>query len=114
MSEQKYRLKKDARQFFPDTLQRSIMPLFSWHRHNISMALLEEMQRASVIQGYRHGGEVDHVSMSSFKKQGKDTGVAELYFTIEITEMTHENFHNIEVPDLMDTLQKEVNNFFKK
>jgi predicted RNA-binding protein with TRAM domain len=104
----KYRLKKEARQFFKKDLSENVKPIEFWVSKNIHENLLEETEKVYV----EYGKWASDVS-KSLKSHDGNNKLAALEFTVFITDCPSDVYNDIPVPKVMDEIQKVLNRYFK-
>lgn len=105
----KYRLKQQARQFFKEDYCRKIMTLPFWETANIHPNLLEEVEPIYIKYGQKSGENSENLSGWSSNDGSPE---AHFNFTIYANQMSHKNYENFPVSDLMSEIQEVVNKFF--
>ncbi len=108
--EQKYRLKKEARQFFKKELHTETDTLDWWEKNNIHINLLEQCEKAFIEYG--HKKEEKDITFLSAHDTG--TRIGHFKFTVNVLDLTLEEYANINIAELMERLQETSNNFFKQ
>ena len=104
----KYRLKKEARQFFDGELGKEIQPIKYWNSKTIPIELLDEVERVWVVLGHENGNST---SLDGWTSQRG--GEAHFHFTIKAMDIENSDYNAVKIPELMDEIQKACNKFFK-
>ena len=106
----KFRLKKEARQFFKEKFHYEVKPLDYWESHIISPNLLDEVDRVYVEFGTKYTE-----SETKLKGWSSNNGDPNAYFnfTVYVNNMGAKDYRNVNIPDVMDEIQKVLNRFFK-
>ena len=106
----KYKLKKEARQFFDEKFHEKIYPLDVWKKEVISIKLLDEVDNVYIDFGIKS-------SESGTSLQGwcSDNGnpKAHFHFTVNVTDISNSNYESVNIPHVMDEMQKMLNKYFK-
>jgi len=105
----KYRLKKEARQFFAESERNNIQDMEYWKRETIHENLLEEVDCVYVEAGIKVGGRKD----ISGWKSGDGSPESRFDFTVNILDSSNEEYKKINTLELLDTIQSAVNSFVK-
>lgn len=109
--EQKFKLKKEARQFFDEYLHRRTQSLESWAEANIPIQLLDKTDLCYVYFGYDEETEDRiHTILTQWENDGKK---ADFRFTLRIEDMESADYHKVKISEVMDEIQKVVNEYFK-
>lgn len=107
----KYKLKKEARQFFEEKLHKEIKPLKFWNEETISERLLDEVDKVYVDYGIKASeSRTDLCGWSS--NNGEPN--AHFEFTVRVNDMPNDDYKNVKIADVMDEIQKVLNKHFKK
>lgn len=106
----KFRLKKEAVPFFKEEHAKAIYDWSTWEHLQVDDRALEEVEDAYLSYGMKSGE-----SSSSLCGWNAERG-AEFNFTIHFPSVTYQEHDKFSkgrtVRDLMDRIQKEVNNFY--
>ncbi len=107
----KYRLKKDARQFFDEKFHDKISSLEFWEKEIISINLLDEVENVYVEYGIKSSE-----NGTSLKGWGDGYGnpKAQFHFTVNVKDISCKKYDTVKIPELMDEMQKVLNRFFKR
>lgn len=109
----KYRLKKEARQFFKPDMALRISPMSFWEKETVHPALLDEVERVNVTYGKQTG--MDSRTMSNWKSDdGDGKSVANFFFTVTLNDCTNEEYNDVNVAELMDKIQAAINKHFEQ
>jgi sulfite reductase beta subunit-like hemoprotein len=112
----KYRLKKEAVQFFAEKHATSIYMLHTWEELGVDINALDEIEEAWIDYGGPESKISTGASSRSIAGWNKDNG-GHFHFTIHFpnTEMRdHDNFSKGRViRSLMDEIQYTVNSFYE-
>lgn len=110
----KFRLKKEARQFFEQKdFIRSILPLSVWvDHHRIPEELLEIVEPVYVSYGHERISPtgVRTANLAGWSGEEKQ---AHFEFTVWVNDIEAEDYGNIKVAELMDEMQKVLNRYFR-
>lgn len=105
-----YRLKKEARQFFNEYTAKQTKPMEYWNDEKIHSNLLEKVDKVFIELGVRDSGTSATIS-------GWDSNdgspIGKFHFTVYVTNMGHDVYQNISIPDMMDEMQMVLNRFIK-
>lgn len=104
-----YKLKKEARQFFPGDLSYKTMPLERWESLIIPVNLLDEVEKVYIDFGRKDGIRTDLRGWSS--NDGSPN--AHFEFTVRVNDIENEEYKEVSIPDVMDEIQKVLNKYFK-
>jgi len=109
--ETKFKLKKEARQFFNKDLHDDISVLEYWEKKGIHKNLLEEVPLVHITYGHHdyYNNQIKSSSLSGWSKEHSD-----FKFTIVLPELSNEDYHLVEIPRLMDEMQTVINSHFKQ
>jgi len=105
----KFRLKKEARQFFAESQRNQIQEIEYWKREAIHENLLEEVECVYVERGIKTNGRTDISGWNS----GEGCPESRFYFTVNILDSSHPEYQQIDTIELLDTIQSAVNSFVK-
>jgi hypothetical protein len=108
----KYRLKKEAVQFFDKKFATAIHDFDVWKNQGVDIVALEEIEDVYISYGHQSNSkEVNYKSLSAWDKNG-----AHFHFTLNfpsITFMEHDKFSNGKIiRKLMDEIQAKMNSYF--
>jgi hypothetical protein len=110
--EQKWRLKKEARQFFEKRgFVNNRLSLCHWmEHHKIPEELLEMVENCHVTFGHDSVSEYGtrSSSLSGWKSDGK---TAHFQFTVWVGEIEQSDYRDIDINDLLDEIQKTLNRY---
>lgn len=106
--ETKYKLKKDARQFFDEKYHEKIQPLEYWNEITVHKNLLDEVERCYIDYGHEFGTRTDLSGWTSIGNK------AEFRFTLNVTDINNTDYDKVNVAELMDEMQKVCNKYFKR
>ena len=109
MEEIKYRLKKEARNFFNKDLSKEIQNMDYWKSKTIHSNLLEEVEIVYVESGIEMNGRTD---MSGWKSNNGNPE-SRFNFTIHIRDSNHREYQNLNTSDLLDAIQCSINSYMK-
>lgn len=109
METEKYKLKKEARQFFDDKYSEKIYPLKTWNSEGIHINLLDKVSRVFVDYGQKR-----NESSTDLKSWHGSNKTAEIQFTLCVSEIDYSEYDDLDIPELMDNLQKTVDKFFNQ
>lgn len=107
----KYKLKKEARQFFDKKYHTVIHTGKYWEELNIHENLLDEVEKVYVDYGIRASPIASVISGWS-SNEGEPT--AEFHFTLKVNDISSKKYEQVSIPELMDEMQKVVNKFFNR
>lgn len=99
-----YKLKPEARVFFNEHYAGYAKPLSYWQERTIHENLLEKAGRVCVEYGHINGNSTD---LSKW-----NIGSAEFRFTLKVFEMDHKTYDKINIPEIMDEIQKVLSRRF--
>lgn len=105
----KYRLKKQARQFFKEDYARKVEEMEIWQSNNIHENLLEEVEPVYVKYGKRFS---DNTADLSGWSSNDGSPEAHFHFTVFANNMSHKDYEMFPVSDLMSEMQNLINAFF--
>jgi len=110
----KYRLKKDARQFFEKKqISTDIYTLSKWKDvHGIPEELLEEVPRVHVSYGHERIGSTG-VRSSHLGGWRSDEQMAYFQFTVWVNDVSNTDYSSIKQDEMMDEIQKVLDRYFK-
>lgn len=109
----KYKLKVDARKFFPEKLHEEVQDMKLWQKHHcIPIELLDEVDKVYLEFGHSYklksGSKTsDLCGFDNTKKKGK------FHFTVNVDDFKYENYKSVKISELMDAIQKVLNTYFK-
>ena len=101
----KFRLKKEARQFFTDNLSKEVKDLPYWERQGIHENLLEPVEKVFVSYGIKKNECLTGCS-------GWSCDISHFDFTIYVQDIGYIEHDKIKVCELMDKIQKVINSYF--
>lgn len=107
----KYKLKKEARQFFKNDLHEKIYTLETWNKQGMPINILDEVDRVHIEYGIKtseHGTDLKGWSSNDGNPKGH------FHFTVNVSDIDNDKYEDISVPKLMDEMQKVINSFFKQ
>ena len=104
----KYKLKKEARQFFDEKHHTNIYPIEVWKKEGIHINLLDEVDRVYIDYGIKFSE-----SGTGLKGHSGEKKEAHYEFTIRVLDMDYKEYENVKVAPLMDELQKVCDRYFK-
>lgn len=108
---QKFKLKKQARQFFDEKYHKAIKELKYWQEEKIRSELLDEVDAVYVDYGHEH-------TLSSGTRcsdlSGWDSEKAQFKFTVNILDIKNTDYEKIKVAEMMDEIQKTLNKYVKQ
>lgn len=105
----KYRLKKEARQFFDEKYHTEAQEVKWWKSNEIPIQLLEEVERVYVVYGHEKpllGSGTRSWSLNGWSGEAKE---AEIRFAIKIADIDHSDYESLEIEKIMDEIQKVLN-----
>ena len=103
----KYKLKAEVRKLFDAKFHTSIEPITWWNDRFISIEILDEVSAVFVKQGRQTSENTRH--LSQYDRDG-----AVFDFTVCAPELTNTEYNNVDIPKLMDIIQKELDKYFKQ
>jgi hypothetical protein len=103
----KYKLKKEARDFFADKYHTVNETLEWWNKNLISIELLNEIPMIFVEIG-RWTSECSR-NVSQFSKEG-----AIFEFTVHAPDLKVKDYEEMKTAELLDEIQKVLNKYFKE
>lgn len=108
----KYKLKIDARRFFDEKHHTDVCELKYWKDHEIPIQVLDEVDRVYIDLGHEYSLSTGTKSrsISGWKNDGKE---AHLNFSLKVLDIEHKEYKSINVPEVMDEIQKVVNKYFR-
>lgn len=111
--ELKYKLKVNARQFFNKERSKDINTAEWWKKHySIPIELLDEVDMVYVDYGHLRilssGTEVQ--DLHGWSSEG---GKAHFEFTLKVLDLEYDKYKGVQIPKLMDEIQKVCNKYFK-
>lgn len=109
---EKFKLKIEARQFFSDNYAKEIQEMKFWENIGISKELLKKVENIYIQYGHEKklSENAKSISLCGWDGSKKES---EFRFTIKIEDISHTNYNKCNIPELMDKMQKVVNQFFK-
>lgn len=107
----RYKLKKEARQFFEENLHKEIKPLQFWLDERISERLLDEVDKVYINYGIKTSESAAQLCGWS-SNNGEPN--AHFHFTVIVDDMSLNDYKNIEIAEVMDEIQKVLNKYFKE
>jgi hypothetical protein len=112
--EAKYKLKKEARQFFDSKYHTAIYPLSIWQKEGIPIQLLEEVQRVHIQSGHKKecSDGTEYTNISSWNKDRNHS--SEFMFTVHVKDVKCSEHDKISVAEMMDEMQRVLNRYFKQ
>lgn len=116
--ETKYRLKKEARQFFKEKLHKEIHVLKTWKEYDVTEPLLEEVELVHIEYGTfpRRVGESSSKSASLCGHSGNEKE-AHFEFHFIINDIDWKDYDRLNkdsfIAEWMDELQKVTNKLIK-
>ena len=108
--EKLFKLKKEARQFFSDNMAKKIAKIGFWENEKVHMNLLEQVENVYVDFGIKDSPNSS--SLSGWSSNDGGTPTAEFRFTLKVADITNRQYRDVNIPDLMDAIQKVANKFF--
>jgi hypothetical protein len=112
--EPKYKLKKEARQFFDNQkYHTTIQSLESWESSKIPIQLLDEVERCYVAYGHKEQLTKD-LTTTSLSSWSQESNAAEFKFSLKVSDITIVQHNKVKIAELMDEMQKVANKFFKE
>ena len=108
MNQTKYRLKKEAREFFEKHYHTDIKSIESWKSCCIPRQLLEKVENVYIDYGIWENPNTLSIKSWDRRNGGK------FEFTVYVNDMTNEEYKNVNMSEVMDEIQKVLNNYFKK
>jgi hypothetical protein len=102
----KYKLKEDARKFFDYYLCKDVDVLEYWTKKCIPIQLLDEVGMVHVKYGRQTSK--NSVALCEFSKDG-----AIFEFTICAPDLQVKEYEKMNIPALMDIIQKDIDKYFK-
>ena len=104
----RYRLKKEARQFFKDKYHTGVNSFEYWKQNNIPIEVLEEVEKVYLKYGVK-------TSEAAASLCGLDHGekLAHFEFTVIVEDITHKEYESVDTSEMMDNIQKVLNRYFK-
>jgi hypothetical protein len=114
----KFRLKKEARQFFDEKYHKIIWPENTWKEQKFMLELLEPVERVYIECGHENRTEdqkIRSVSNSGWSRTGEHDGESRFHFTIKIQDVDYlDHERKINPTELMDMVQATVNDYIKR
>lgn len=109
----KYKLKVNARQFYPTELHRYTETLEVWKKKNIPIELLDEVDVVYITFGHEKelSGGTKTASLCGWKSEGQE---AHFHFTLKVSDISNQDYNKVSISELMDNMQKITNNYFKR
>lgn len=107
----KFRLKREVRQFFHKDEHTNVYDLPTWKSKGIPEEILDVVERIYVDYGHQHelSSGTKAADLSGWSKDGNK---AHFQFTIEVQDIDHSIYEAVSVPKLMGKIQKVINNYF--
>jgi hypothetical protein len=105
----KYRLKKEARQFFDDKFHRYAEPMKFWTNHKIHRNLLEEVELVHIEYGHLEKADKNSQIIDLCSWENNE---AVFRFILRVNEINNYKFDAVKIAELMDEMQKVVNGYF--
>lgn len=111
--ETKFKLKKEARQFFDVKYHKEIQTLKWWDSIKVHKNLLDEVELCHIDYGHTEKLSKDSSSTSlcGWTQDGKK---AEFRFTLKVIDIEHSDYDKVKIAELMDEMQKVCNKYFKR
>jgi hypothetical protein len=109
---EKFKLKVEARQFFSESYAKEIQEMKFWERLGIPKQLLDEVDNVYIEYGHKKQLSKDAKAINLCGWSGTKNE-AEFLFTIKIKDISNFAYSKVDVPKLMDEMQKVVSKFFK-
>lgn len=105
---EKYRLKKEARQFFKKKHHTDIKTEEEWFKNRIPIEVLEEVEKVYLKYGVK-------TSEAAASLCGLDHGekLAHFEFTVIVEDITFKEYESVDTSEMMDKIQKVLNQYFK-
>ncbi len=117
MGKTKFKLKVDARKFFDEKYHEKIMAQQDWEHNCIPLQLLDEVERVYIDYGHDRLNSDKKCASSNLcgweSKQKDSEGQSHYQFTLKIQDISNKEYQKVNVPILMDELQKVANTYFK-
>ena len=107
----KYKLKKEARQFFDENLHNEIKTKEFWEKQLISIALLDEVDRVYIDYGRRTSQ--NSANLCGWSSNNGIVPEAHFDFTVKVSDIDYKDYVKVKPSDLMDEMQKVLNRFFR-
>jgi hypothetical protein len=107
----KYKLKKEARQFFHKDYEVTIKPTEFWQKENIHENLLDKVDNVHIDYGIASS---DYSKNLSGWNSNDGEPNARYHFTVNIDGIASRNYNQVSVPDMMDEIQKVLNRYFER
>ncbi len=105
---ERYRLKKEARQFFKDKYHTDIEAFEYWEEKKIPIEVLEEVEKVYLKYGISNGDRV--VSLCGLDHAKK---LSHFEFTVMVEDITYNEYKSVNTSKMMDKIQIVLNQFFK-
>lgn len=115
--EKLYKMKKDARHFFQNSLEHKdhsseIKPLKWWEENSIHPALLDEVPLVYVSYGHERVSELGTISRDLRGWSSPDKS-SRYNFTIICSDPDGYIYQNIKIEEVMDQIQGVLDKYFK-
>ena len=107
----KYKLKKEARQFFDEKYHTKIYPLSIWEKELISINLLDEVENVYVDYGVKTSPNSSNLSGWS---SNDGNPKAHFEFTVNVLDIENRSYESVKVAEVIDEIQKVLNKYFKR
>jgi hypothetical protein len=108
----KYKLKKEARQFFEDKYHQEIKEISFWKDLCIPIQLLDEVDIVYVDYGHE-SILTSGTKTSSLKGWSREGKRAEFRFSLQVNDIEISDYEKVDIVELMDEIQKVTNSYFK-
>lgn len=102
-----FRLKNDARQFFPEKFHTKVMSQDQWEEEIIPINLLDEVEKVYVTPGKPLGD-----NSKSIRGWSGDNKKGEFHFTVHVTNMEYSEYESLSTSSIMDEIQNILNKHF--
>ncbi len=110
---QKYRLKKEVREFFKDKFSTDIYSLETWRSYTIPEEILELVPKVHIIYGNEYITS-SGTKVSSLKGCSGPDKEAKFHFTIVFSDITFNEYDEVDVAEVMDEIQQVLNRRFNR
>ncbi len=105
----KFKLKKEARQFFDKDYHKEINSFEFWETLKIPLPLLDEVE--SVYIDYGHCDKNPNGSTTRLASWQSDGKSAQYRFTVHVQDINLTEYASVNISELMDEMQKVVKGF---
>ena len=109
---QKFKLKKEVRHLFDTKYSEQIEDLKFWEAANFRTELLDKVDRIYVDYGHENISKEKYTA-TDLRGWSSVNNKAQFRFTINVLDMENRDYEKINMPEMMDEIQKMINNFIE-